>query len=531
MTFFFGLGSLALVGPDEPRYAQVAREMYVSGDYVSPTLCGCHWFEKPVLLYWLEVASYHVFGVNEWSARFPSALLATITVLLLMFGLRELLGQRRALFSAVVLGSMAIFFVYSRAAATDMMLAGTMSLSLIFAYLAISGQSRIRTRYWIASVCAAGLTVLAKGLAGPLFIALILGVFLLITGRLRIIRLRHLLIAALAIILVSGMWLLPITLRHGWHFIEEFFIQHHFERFTSNRFSHPGPIYYFIVVLLAGALPWTFFFVPAVKRALRLSPRQNREDSLLLFAWVWVLIPLVFFSLSESKLPGYLLPVFPAVAIILGYEVERTWTAERGLVSRITELVTPILLIVLGVALIVYVRKQVADLSSAMLVLSWLPVVLGSVLSLLVILGKRRALVGGTVLVIVSIIVAAVNVLFPWANEAESLRRLSLEGAASLRPGEKMAFFLMKEYAPVFYAQGRVACRPGMGSAVNATSVRALADVLEDEQSLLVFTTTDWIGRLESDQSLIVEHLGLERRFFLFLSSHRNRFLEEKDNA
>ncbi len=242
-TFFFGLGSLALTGPDEPRYAEVAREMYASGDFISTTLCGCLWFEKPVLLYWMAAVSYHLFGVGEFAARFPSALSATITVLFIYFAVGKVISLRLALTASLVLATSGIFISYSRAAVTDMVFAAAMSVALLAAYLALSFKSS-RNVYWPLCGAATGAAMLAKGLPSIVFVTAVIALHLLLTRNLKAVSWKAALGAGLAFILISSLWYVPVTLEHGWQFIDEFFIRHHFQRYVSNVFGHPQPVYF-----------------------------------------------------------------------------------------------------------------------------------------------------------------------------------------------------------------------------------------------------------------------------------------------
>ena len=132
---------------------------------------------------------------------------------------------------------------------------------------------------------------------------------------------RAVIVAILVFIVIVAIWYVPVTIRHGWAFVEKFFLEHHFERYLTNRHSHPQPVYFYLFVAIAGLMPWTFFLIPAVGRLRKLKPRSNKRDSLLTLAWIWFALPLLFFSFSVSKLPGYLLPVFPALAMIIGVEV------------------------------------------------------------------------------------------------------------------------------------------------------------------------------------------------------------------
>ena len=510
ITFFFGLGNLALIGPDEPRYAEVPREMVATGDYISPRLAGCVWFEKPVLQYWMSAAAYHIFGVNEFAARFPSALAATVTVIALFFAIRRAFSERVALSVSIVMLTMGMLIAFARIVTPDTFLAATMSISIIFGYLAITADGRDSFKYWLLCGAFLGLAVLAKGLVGIVLVIGILGVFLLVMRKLDAGSLRGLLVALLICVIVAAIWYVPVWLKHGSAFVDKFFLEHHFERYLTNRHSHPQPIYFYLIVTIAGTMPWTFFLAPAALRLRKLRPRTSNRDSLLVLAWIWFALPLLFFSFSVSKLPGYLLPVFPALAIIIGVEVER-FLRHPARAHTIAAWLTALLLLAIGFTFVIYSRR----LGVGGAVLNRLVLIIPILCALLAIFTliyreKRGFLISATA-VVMSIVFGTVLLFFPVLNETASLRTLSRQAAAALKPRERIAFFLMKEFAPVFYADGRVVCGVGNGTLLNALHTDKLVEVLATEPSLVVFTTSNWVEDLQSDPRLATELIAAQR--------------------
>lgn len=508
ITFFLGLGRLPFIGPDEPRYAEVAREMFATGDYISPRLAGCLWFEKPALTYWLAAAAYHLFGVNEFAARLPAALLALATSLLIYYSISRTVSSRLGFVAAVVLVTSGIFLGLARAISTDMPLAASMSFALLAGYLFTQSSGRARLKFWVLCWASMGLAMLAKGLVGIMLVLAILGIYILITGQLKIIRWHYLLSGLAAFLIVAAVWYLPVTLVNGWEFINEFFVEHHFHRYLTNRYSHPQPFYFYLLISLAGVIPWTFFLIPAVARIRRLRPRNDNRDALLVFAWIWLAVPVLFFSFSVSKLPGYILPVFPALAIIIGAEVEKFLSTARTLLHKIAAWLTALLLVVLGAAFIVFAEREGIIPAGWQITLLWLPAILASVALVSLMTRRRKAFVGATASVIAGVIIVIVALGFPVLGERLSLKRLSLEAAAALRPDEKSTFFVMKEFAPLFYTEGRVVCGVGGNHVLNAMSEAQLVEALEGEKSLVVFTRTEWLRNLEKSRVLAVEHIG-----------------------
>lgn len=504
-AFFFGLGRLGFLGPDEPRYAEVAREMFASGDYISTRLCGCLWFEKPALLYWMSAAGYHLFGVNEFAARVPTAAAAVATVALVYVALRRLGMHSLALASALVLATSGIFIAYARVATPDMILTAAMTAALLAAFHATRASGRARSIYWALSFLFMAAAVLAKGLVGAVLVVAILGVYLVVAGRPRSLRWRDCLIGIVVFLAVAGSWYGPVTMRHGWAFIEEFFVRHHFQRYTSNEFGHPQPVYFFFVVAVAGMAPWTFFLIPAIAR---LRSLKDSRDSLMALMWIWLVVPLLFFSFSESKLPGYVLPVFPALAVIIGNEVERVWRGQRSSLLRAAEWLTGLTLVGMGVGFLVYLRSEAVNVSGWRAALDALPLGIALIAVVALAMSRNRAFVASAAGVVISVILAAVILLFPTLKDEVSLKSLSLEAAAALRPGEKITFYLKKEFAPVFYAEGRVLCEPRRGGTFYALHQDMLAEALESEPSLIVITDQKWLEGLTGHYRFTTEWIA-----------------------
>jgi len=506
-AFFFGLGRLGFLGPDEPRYAEVAREMFVSGDYVSTRLCGCLWFEKPALLYWMSTAGYHLFGVNEFAARVPTAAAALATVALLYLAVCRLGMRRLALASALVLATSGIFIAYARVATPDMILTAAMTAALLAAFHSTKASGRARAIYWSLASLFMGLAVLAKGLIGAVLVLAIFGLYLVFAGQLRSVRWRDWLVGTVVFLAVAGTWYGPVTIRHGWTFIEEFFVRHHFQRYTSNEFGHPQPVYFFLLVAIAGLAPWTFFLIPAMAR---LRSLKDSRDSLLALALIWAVVPLLFFSFSESKLPGYILPVFPALAVIVGAEVERVWRGEPSRTLRVAAWLTAVTLAGMGIGFLVFLHSESVNISGWRAMLDGLPLVLALVSVIALATHKNRAFTASVAGVVISVIFAAVILLFPTLHDEVSLKTLSLEASAALRPGEKIGFYLKKEFAPVFYAEGRVLCEPRRGGTFYALHQDMLAEALESEPSLIVITDSKWLEGLEKVSRFTTEFIAAQ---------------------
>ena len=460
-SFFVGLGGLPLTGPDEPRYSEIGREMWASGDWITPRLNGYLWLEKPIWLYWGQAISYHLFGVNEFAARFPSALSALITVLFVAFVVGRLVSRRWGLLAGGVLATSAFWLAIARGASTDMGLACWIAVAVLAGHLAMRETGGARTGFWLLFAFALGVSMLAKGLIGILLICLILGVHRLLMKRPlgRSMRRNSALLwgGTVVFALTVASWYVPVTMVNGMTFIDEFFVNHHFKRFLTNEYHHLQPPYFYFFVAFAGILPWPFFLPGALARLKRLGARDDERGALLLLAWVWAIVPIAFFSLSKSKLPAYILPSFPPLAMLIGWELERIWRGETDVWGKIGLGLTSLVAAGVGVAFAVYVFRDGVTVAGAGALGLVLPPLIGVGALVAFLLKKRELATGATMALTASIALAAVVLLFPHLGPKLSKSEVALAAFRALQPGENIVYYRkQKEYAPVFYAQGRV---------------------------------------------------------------------------
>ena len=320
--YLYGLGKLPLLGPDEPRYVQVVREMFLSGDLITPRLGGHTWFEKPALLYWMIVGAFKVFGVSEWSARLGPALCGLLTILG-VWCVGRAVDKDFGFWSVIVTASCLGLIVFSRAASFDVVVTMTTTWSLVFFLLHELPATR-RKRLLLAGFYAfIGLSLLAKGLVGIVISFGVVGSYYLLrrSWPARSVWLSLIWGVPLALA-VAATWYGPVIAKNGWTFIDQFFIQHHFARYISNKYHHPQPIYFYPVIILMLVLPWSVHLIGALAKARRWEWRGGDSLSIVcVFALAWLLLPIVFFSFSGSKLPGYILPSLPGAALLVSYRL------------------------------------------------------------------------------------------------------------------------------------------------------------------------------------------------------------------
>ena len=329
------LGAVPLLGPDEPRYARVAVEMQRAGAWVRPTLQGEPWLEKPPLYYWLAGGAFRLLGETEAAARLPSiAALLLLTGATALFGAR-LYGSAAGLHAGFVAGTALLPFAYGRAASMDMLLAATVTLAIGLAGLrlvGIAGSTAV-----VAAAAAAGLATLAKGPLGVLLPGLVVGGFLLTTRELRPLRELVGPRALVAFAVVAAPWYVAILRDQGEHFVSVFLAEPQPPALLVHGPQPPGAA----LVLPAGAARSASFRgrVSRSPASCGGAARVARDRFLVL----WLVLPLAFFSLAGPKLPGYILPCVPPLAILVGRAADRLVsegaTAERSLSARVVGLV------------------------------------------------------------------------------------------------------------------------------------------------------------------------------------------------
>jgi len=309
---FTNLGAVYLFDVDEAVFAQASKEMLLSGDWINPTYNGINRYDKPVLIYWLMILSYKVFGVNEFAARFPSAFSGLLLLFVLYRFARKHVSEDAANFGAMCLALSPYFFVYSRAAVTDMTLTLFITLSLVSFY---SG-SRLSNAIGLHAFAA--LAFLTKGLIGVLFPFTIAIIYILLSRQWQRISIVFNPFGIMVFLLIATPWYIAQYQRNGMEFIEQFFFKHHFKRYTDVISGHSGPLYYYFLAIVIGLLPWSGLLPTALSKA------WQQRDGVLGLALLWLFFVIAFFSLSTTKLPNYILPSVPAAVLLLSAVHEKT---------------------------------------------------------------------------------------------------------------------------------------------------------------------------------------------------------------
>ena len=419
LFLFLNLGSYRLIDIDETRYINIARAMFLNGDFITPHMNFEAFLEKPPLFYWLTVLSYKIFGsTDEFASRFPVALSTFLIVFGTYFFGKKALGSKiYGLVSAMILLSSIWVGLFSHIAILD---AGFMALTAASIYCAVITLFNVKEEnkkyFWYLSYAFMGLSVLQKGLIGIILPVMVIALtFIALNKAKELIKPANIIPGIIVFLLISLPWHILVYKANGQAFINDYFIKHHFARFlnSSMGLGRKQPFLFYIPILLAAFMPWTFSFISVLIRGIKslmkdfkstksfrqIFSNDTNDRKLLIFATIYLFSILIFFSISSTKLPTYILPLFPALSLITGYY----WWGyiadnkfEKGI--KISTIVSAVFFILFGIAgalaLCVLSGENLLYAQNAdgfrMLMSSWLIII--SLITLLCLISKNRSL-------------------------------------------------------------------------------------------------------------------------------------------
>lgn len=315
-----------LIEPDEGRYAEIPREMLESGDYITPMLNYVKYFEKPPMLYWLSALSYKAFGENPFAARFPTAVSALLGIAVTGFLGCHIFGKRAGAISAAVTGTSLLYYAIGTINITDMLLAFFITLTMTAFYVWHTGGGR---RWLLIAYAAMALGTLSKGLAAVVLPGAIVLCYIAFTGKWRIIIDQLWLPGLLLFFAISVPWFYLVS-RENPDFLRFFFIQEHFQRYTTTMHNRYEPFWFYLPLIPAAVMPWTaFLFALGSKESTLRSPGTQSVKDANIFLLLWFAVILLFFSASGSKLIPYIVPCVPPLAVLMAANADRMLSSER----------------------------------------------------------------------------------------------------------------------------------------------------------------------------------------------------------
>ena len=440
--YFFQLDKIALTDPDETFYAQTAREMFLKGEWLTPTLYGKPQFEKPILFYWLVEISYKIFGINEFAARFPSALFGFLGLIGIYLLGRLLFNNRTGIFSAVILATSLEYLVLSIGCVTDMALFTLLLFGVLFFFY---GQIRKRDYFYLFSSAAFALATLTKGPIGLLLPAFIIVLYLALTKNLAIFKKGFMLAGALIVFaVIAKPWYIIMYKIHSRDFVNVFFGFQNVTRFLTPEHKIGSQVYYNIPIVLGGFFPWSVFlplgFWHICKKAFFSKQEKRDERNYSQFILIWFLFIFLFFTASSTKLPTYIFPCFLSLALMTG----KLWDdflnkeAAKNLIRWMNvsyySLSSLILLIFAGVC--IFIKMDYPEILGRV-VITGLFLIFGITFSLIAFIGKRFLAAFLLIAYSVALIMYPVDkLILPALEPHESSKALAKELLKFYKEGE-----------------------------------------------------------------------------------------------
>jgi 4-amino-4-deoxy-L-arabinose transferase-like glycosyltransferase len=325
LLWFGTLDYRHLIPSDEGRYAEIAREMLVTGDWVTPRYNGYKYFEKPPLQIWATATAFNIFGIGDWQARLWTALTGFLTIIFIGFTGARIYSARAGWLASITLASSPMWIIGGHINSLDMGLSAFLVAALCSLLLAQSSPNKTNCRNWMwACWIFMALATLSKGVIGLAIPGMVFVVYSISAWDWKIWKRLHIISGTILFLAITAPWFVLVAQRNP-EFLEFFFIHEHLQRFTQTAHSRTGPIYYFLPLLLIGFLPWITQIPGAILQSWR---ERNRKFSSGWLLTCWFAVILGFFSVSQSKLPGYIIPIFPALAMLVGHHLDRNLSSS-----------------------------------------------------------------------------------------------------------------------------------------------------------------------------------------------------------
>ncbi len=486
LAFFWHLGSTGLVDETEPLFAEAARQMTLTGDWITPYFNGATRFDKPPLIYWLMAIAYQVLGVNSWAVRLPSAIAAMGLISLGFYTLWRFgatnpfstltLIKQRPYWLCAWLGSalMALnveTIIWARIGVSDMLLSGCMGGALLSFFIGYAQPSKpvSQARWYLAFYVLIAGAILTKGPVGIVLPGLIISLFLLYLGNVReVLREMRVFWGILLVMAIALPWYVLVTWRNGDAYINSFFGYHNLERFTEVVNNHSAPWYFYFLVVLLGFAPWSIYLPNAIAQTKfwqrsrwRSAPRSTHLG---LFALFWFAVIFGFFTIAVTKLPSYVLPLMPAAAILVAL-LFSSHAVKSKFFSLSAWLNVVFLLAVAGA--LFYLPEFIGSDPAIpkldkLIERSGLPVVGGIIWAITALLGivlllrrKGRWLASVNLMSFIAFMIFVLTPAYFLVDQArqQPLRELAAIAAQVDKPGEDLIMIGFQKPSVVFYAQ------------------------------------------------------------------------------
>jgi 4-amino-4-deoxy-L-arabinose transferase-like glycosyltransferase len=453
--FFFHLGARPFWDPDEGKHATTSKDMVLNGDWITPTFNGEPFYDKPILYNWLAALSFLVLGFTEFAARLPAAVLGSGCVIITYLLGKRMFNPAVGFLSAVILATSGEVIVLSRAVVHDISLVFFVTLALYLFYLAYK-DNRHKKRNLVFFYAASGLAVLAKGPVGLALPAMIIGLYLVVERKLSFIKQMHIGWGILIFLAIASPWYILISLKDP-DYAAYFFIKQNLGSFLSSDTQHPEPFYYYIPVLFGGFFPWSCFLPLAFIYAIRNRLETVRKGTA--FLVIWFSVVFIFFSMANSKLATYILPLFPAASLLIALLWHELLSAPPpGIRKAFLVSFLPVVMIFSGAMIYLWASPPVeieyeSGIKLNQINLLALLLLAAVFLALFFLLAKKdSAFFTAMVGMMVTALICFLLLLAPSLAPYRSTKKLAQKYDQLTPPNEKLVFYRRIRESALFYA-------------------------------------------------------------------------------
>jgi 4-amino-4-deoxy-L-arabinose transferase-like glycosyltransferase len=448
------LGSYPLECPDGARYAEIPREMLVTGDFITPHLNGLKYFEKPPLFYWLQAASLKAFGINEFGAGLPNALIGIFCCLATYLGARKIFGRGAALLSSFILATCTIFFVLTQIATLDLTFTLFLTSAMLTFLIGINTPpgNKSRKYYLFSTYILSAFAILTKGLIGAIFPILIIFFYVVLTNDWRNLKNYYIPSGIVLFLCIALPWHILVQIKNP-EFFHFYFIEQHFLRYITVYAERTQPWWFLPTTLLGGFYPWMFFLFPVIIHNLSFRWQERMLHKNQMFFLIWPICIYIFYTFSSSKLVPYLLPTLSPLAILTGKYFADHWQSNRNKAISIGVILFTVTFFFLGITAFFapnFSTFQQQHVNAILFYRIGLLAICGALLTSLVYF--RGSIRAGVIALIIStgVLFISVKPLIPLANH-QSIKPLITLLQTHLQPGDEVVSFQTYYHDLPFY--------------------------------------------------------------------------------
>lgn len=460
--FFYRLGHLSLWDPDEPRYAEAAKQMVKTGDWLVPRFNGQERFDKPVLFYWLIAFAYKIFGVSEFAARFWPALFGVGGIIMVYLLGKKMFSPLAGFLAGLVLATNIQYMAVSRLAITDMTLTFFLELAFFAFWFGYQTQNKLkRNLLYLIFYISVALAALTKGPVAVIFAGFIILLFLIVTKDLKVLKEMQIFWGVIIFVIVAFPWYILIIQKYGRSYIDYFFLKHNLARFATPELKHPGPVVYYLPVLLIGLFPWSaflfssFWYLWSGKSDILAGQKKQ-----IIFLFIWFCTIFLFFSVARAKLPTYIMPLYFPAALLVGKFLELSMEIKdlKGLGRHLNLSLSLLAVLFLSTAIALSIFLKIncpLPIFTLLIINGWL---LSGLVFILFLFRRRRFLPAFVCLAAVFSIFAVMifELVAPKAVEVRSLKEAGQKVFSLSKGKDKILSYRFLKPGSVFYGNQNI---------------------------------------------------------------------------